>query len=410
MNHFFSRLAEQYGYPFYLYDEAVLTEQLTLLRSTFPDFTLLYSVKTNPHDAICRFMAANGCGADAASSQEVRLALKAGIAPEQIWYSAPGKTREQLADALGKSVITADSYTELARLDQLAGEAGLAAPLPVGLRINPDMAFGPGEFPELCKGVSMKFGVDEESLAGNAAVFASLRHIRVAGIHVYLRSQILNHVSLAASFEKIFKLAAHCRDTFGWDMNFINFGGGLGIPTSDDTLDIETLQQEVRRLVAAYSPSLPGCSLLLESGRFLVSRAGTFITRIEDIKVSRGTTYVIAPGSLNGFLRPPLMNLLAGLPFPVQGPFEPLYTNAAIHRVSLPEKISGTPRKVTVCGNLCTGLDVLARDILLPEPEIGDILSVANAGAYAATLSPFTFASFPRPPELYRERTGLIRN
>ena len=409
----YAQLTREHGYPLYLYDETAVASSLARLRQTFPGFEVLYSVKTNPHPEICRFMAANGTGADAASSFEVRRALEAGFGPERIFYSAPGKTDGQLADALGSCTIIADSYGELARLDALVRDSGMAggSPLPVGLRINPDAAFGPGEFAELTGGVSAKFGVDEESLAGHAAFFASLRHIRLTGIHVFLRSQVLNHASLAASFATIFELAGRCRDIFGHPISFINFGGGLGIaPGSDGSagLDEEALAAEVARLKARHLRDFPGCRLLLESGRFLVGRAGTFVTRIVDIKESRGTTYVIAPGGLSGFLRPSVMNLLGNLPQPVEGPFEPLYSSPAAHRVFLPEKTAGEPKRVTVCGNLCTALDVIARDALLPDPQVGDILAVSNAGAYAATLSPFAFASFPRPAELYRDAKGEV--
>ena len=405
----YAALTEEHGYPLYVYDEDVIAEQFATLRKTFAGFTILYSVKTNPHPAILRFMAANRAGADTASSFEVVKALTASIPPEKIYYSAPGKPTAQLADALGRCVITADSYSELARLDVLAaGKMPSGQKLPVGLRINPNFAFGPGEFAETLPGASNKFGVDEESLAEHKEFFASLKHLEMTGIHVFLRSQVLNHASLATSFEAIFKLALFCSESLGWKMNFINFGGGLGIAPAvqEKGLDTASLQSAVAALVARYSPLLPECDLLLESGRFLVGRAGTFVTKIEDVKESRGTTYVIAPGGMSGFLRPSVMNLLNSFPFEVKGPFEPLFSSPAAHRVSLPEKTGGIPRRVTVSGNLCTSLDVIAKDVTLPDPCIGDILAVSNAGAYAATLSPFAFASFPKPAEVYRRRDG----
>lgn len=407
-------LAEEYGYPYYLYEESAIAAQHAVLRETLPDFTVLYSVKTNPHPAILRFMAGNGAGADAASSFEVAKALDAGFSADAMYYSAPGKTEKQIADAMGKCVLIADSYSELERLDAIAGARAsvgdTAQPLPVGVRINPDMAFSAGEFPEIVPGVSTKFGIDEESLVPHRAFFETLRHIRPAGIHVFLRSQVLSHAAITASFEAIFRIALSCREQLGWDLSFINFGGGLGIAPAlaSPGLDTAKLRDAVSDLAARYRQRLPGCAFVFESGRFLVGRAGTFVSRIEDIKESRGKTYVITPGGLSGFLRPSVMNLLTSLPFPVQGPFEPLYSNAAAHQVRLPEKTDGTPRRVTVCGTLCTALDVLAADVTLPSPEIGDIITVSNAGAYAASLSPFAFASFPRPAELYRKRDGTV--
>lgn len=414
-------LSAKYGYPFYIYEESAIRAQLERLRQTLPDFKILYSVKTNPHPAILRFMAENGVGADAASAGEVERAAAAGMPREQILFSAPGKSPAQLRQSLGRCLITADSYTELERLDELAGQyaqdAGVAmagsGKLPVGLRINPDFSFSTGEFAAPTAGVSSKFGVDEESLAGRKEFFQNLKRLRPAGIHVFLRSQVLSAEAIAASFAAVFKIAARCREELGWELGFINFGGGLGIGSAleqkeaGQDLDLALLGRLVADLVQAYKKRLPGVELFLESGRFLVGRAGTFVTRIEDIKESRGKTHVIAPGGLNGFLRPSVLNLLASLPGQVAGPLEPLFSGFDKHRVSLPGK-TGKPRLVTVSGVLCTSLDVLARDVELPDPQIGDILTVSEAGAYAATLSTFAFASFERPAELYRAANGSI--
>ena len=328
-----SRLAEQYGYPFYLYEEESIADQLSLLRRTFPDFRVLYSIKTNPHPAVCAFLAETGTGADAASSYEVRKALGAGFPADEIYYSAPGKTADQLGDAFGKCLITADSYSELSRLDQLAGErrGGTGGKIPVGLRVNPDFSFGPGEFPEIGRGVSSKFGVDEESLPGHKDFFRSLRYIRPVGIHVFLRSQVLSHASIAASFEAAFRVARLYKEDLGWDIRFINFGGGIGISPAGPGLDTDALRVAVADLVSRYAGSLPGCGLILESGRFLVGKAGTFVSKIEDIKESRGTTYAIVPGGLSGFLRPSLLSLLQGLPCRAPGPLEPLFSNFEAH-------------------------------------------------------------------------------
>ena len=81
----YARLIEQYGYPLYIYEEAAIAEQLSLMRETFPDFRIVYSLKTNPHAPLCRFMAEQGTGADAASSYEVDVAAAAGFPPEAIY-------------------------------------------------------------------------------------------------------------------------------------------------------------------------------------------------------------------------------------------------------------------------------------------------------------------------------------
>lgn len=411
----FSRLAEQYGVPFFIYDESVIAAQWRLLNEALPGFTILYSIKTNPHLDICRFMRERGAGIDAASAGEVQKALVAGFMPRDIFYSAPGKSESALYFGMDSSVMVVDSYGELERLDLLAAESGRV--LDVGLRINPDMAFSPDAWPEVLPGVSAKFGVDEESLEDRREYFRALSNLRIRGIHVFLRSQVLSHQAIVHSFRHIFTLARRCGEYFGQDLDFINFGGGFGVAIGDwrSPLDVTALGAELRLLAGREKASLPeGIRLYVESGRFLVGKAGLFVTRVEDVKLSRGVTWVIVPGVLNGFFRPALMNMLNGMPgdpLPPPPPMEPLYSNASAHRVSLPdvEGREGRPvRKVTVAGCLCTSLDILARDILLPGPRVGDILTVDNAGAYGATLSPYAFAGFERPAELYVDEEGLV--
>lgn len=406
------RLAEQYGAPYFLYDESVIAAQWRLLREALPDFGILYSIKTNPHPDVCRCMRVLGAGADAASAGEVQKALAVGFAPRDILYSAPGKSDAALGFCMESSLVIADSYGELERIDALAAEAGRV--VDVGLRVNPGMSFSPGAWPEVQPGVAAKFGVDEESLEDRLEYFRSLSHVRVRGIHVFLRSQVLSQPALVRYFGHVFDLARRCRAYFEQEPEFINFGGGFGVAVGEwrTPLDVAALGGELRMLAARERRSFPvNMRLLVESGRFLVGRAGTFITRIADVKQSRGTTWVIVPGALNGFFRPALMNLLNALPGDPLPPLEPLYSNGSAHRVSLPElenRESRPIRKVTVCGCLCTGLDVLARDVSLPDPRVGDILAVDNAGAYAATLSPHSFSGFERPAELFVDEQGVV--
>ena len=123
---------------YYLYDEAVILENLQILRKTFPDFRFFYSAKTNPNRHILETLLANGCGIDAASVGEVRLAESFGVAKENISYSAPGKTDDDIRSSLPHCRLIADSVGELSRIDRIAGELG--GGFEIGIRINP--AFG----------------------------------------------------------------------------------------------------------------------------------------------------------------------------------------------------------------------------------------------------------------------------
>lgn len=214
-------LMVQYDRPFYIYDEDVISKQIEILSRKFSQFEFLYSIKTNPYKPIVNFIVSRGFGADAASSEEVIIANKEGLFYEKVLYSSPGKTRKDIEKTLDKSIIIADSYNELALVNDIAKERKLK--VKVGLRINPDYTMDIG------KGVSSKFGVDEETLASQRDFLNSLTNIKITGIHVHLRSQILDYTTLYRYYERIFELALFCKDSMGWELEFINFGGGLGI-------------------------------------------------------------------------------------------------------------------------------------------------------------------------------------
>lgn len=399
-------LYRKYETPFYLYDQSVVEAQADALLQGFPDFEFLYSIKTNPFPPVAEFIFSKGIGADAASAGEVALACRAGLPMEKILYSAPGKTEADLRASMDKAVIVADSVNELRLIDRIAGEAGRR--LEIGVRVNPDFSMaGPG-------GLSGKFGIDEEWLAGNGGLPRDLANIRVVGIHVHVRSQVLDEGALRAYYENVFRLAAACRDDWGWDLRFVNFGGGIGIPynAGEKALDVPRLGKECAGLVGAFKRDA-GVRLIVESGRFLVGAAGKYVTPVVDVKESRGKKFVIVRNGLNGFLRPAVAELLHSAPNAVLDRFsaEPLYTVRdafAFDIVGGDGKRPAGMETATVAGNLCTAADVLAVDAALPPASVGDLLVASNAGSYAYSLTPLLFSSQVPPLQIFLGRDGAL--
>ena len=398
------KLMTQYGRPFYIYDEIVISKQIETLSEKFSQFEFLYSVKTNPYTPIVNFIVSRGFGADAASAEEVIIAQKAGLSYEKVLYSSPGKTRKDIEKTLDKSIIVADSYNELALINDVAKQRKLH--IKVGLRINPDYTMDIG------KGVSSKFGVDEETIVKQREFLNSLTNIRIVGIHVHLRSQVLDHSTLYRYYEKIFEVALFCKETMGWELEFINFGGGLGIvysSSNDSPLDIQLLSDECEGLFQRFKDKI-NARLIIETGRFVVCEAGQYVTHIVDIKESRGTKYLIVENGLNGFLRPSIAELLTT--YTPQGSklqgCEPLFTAKDAFEFTILEREKSFLEKVSIVGNLCTSADIMAKDIMLPKADIGDILVVSKAGSYSYTLTPVLFASHPLPLQFYMKANGEI--
>ncbi|HML87632.1 MAG TPA: hypothetical protein PKA28_04215 [Methylomusa anaerophila] len=191
---------------------------------------MFYSLKTNPHPPICRFMSRAGLGADAASAGEVRKAVDAGFACRNILYSSPGKTPADIEHTLGKAMLVADSYNELAIINLISQKRNER--IAVSLRINPAFHIGMGASPAITAGAASKFGVDEESLLPNKHFIDTLEFIEITVIHVFLRSQVLGDDAIYQYFKRFFAIAAFCQEQLSWNLSLIDFGGGFGVPYS----------------------------------------------------------------------------------------------------------------------------------------------------------------------------------
>ncbi|MBU5336388.1 diaminopimelate decarboxylase family protein [Intestinibacter bartlettii] len=389
-------LMDKYKRPFYIYDEKIIANQIQKLRTNFPEFEFLYSIKTNPNKDVIKFISKNNIGSDAASKNEVFKSIDAGIPKEKIIYSAAGKTKQDIEETYDKCIITADSYHELEMINEVAKEHNIV--LRVGVRINSNYAIEGGDI------LPSKFGIDEESLLSHKEFIDSLENIKICGIHVHLKSQILNYETLYNYYKDVLKLAVFCVEEMGFDMDYVNFGGGLGIAYSqrENELEIDSLGQKCKELINGFKEKL-NCRLIIESGRFIVCQSGTYVTYVIDKKVSRGANYVIVANGYNGFHKPALAEMVMSY---ADGPLEkihsvePMFTSYDAYEVKVLNE-SQEKEKVTVCGNLCTAADLIGKNLVLPKVEIGDIIAITNAGSYGFTLSPVLFSSHDIPYEIY---------
>ena len=374
-------------YPAYIYDGAIVRENITKLRKTLPQFSILYSVKANPCAPLLSYIASQNIGADAASKNEVLLSRAAGIAPEDIYYSGPGKTYTDLEETFDSCILIADSFHELELINRIAAEKNLRKS--VGVRINP--SFGMNS----AVGTASKFGIDEELCTKDAfAVYSSLT---ITGLHVHVQSQELDWRNICRYYENVFRLAVRLQRRLETSFSFLNFGSGIGVPyrPGESPVDLAALEMRCAEVVKMFQPEI-SAKLLIESGRFLVCEAGQYVTEILDIKESRGRKYLIVDGGLNGFFRPVLAGMLDGN----HPPAEPLFTKKDAWRISS-DSVSAETETVDIVGNLCSASDILAKDISLPRAAIGDRIIFTHAGSYGCTLTPVLFGSRKKPEEIF---------
>jgi diaminopimelate decarboxylase len=384
-----SRIAREYGTPFYLYHGEMISERVRRVRDALGT-EVSYSVKANPSLGVCQLIAwAGQAGAEVASSGELTLARAAGFEPEDIVFAGPGKTDDELRRIVEEGIF-ADNVESLGEIDRLATIAGqMGRRIGVGVRINPAaQLMGSGM---RMGGTVGQFGIDQAEL--EEAVRKTLSHpeLGLRGIHVYTATQVFEVEPLLEHCRNILEIALEAADYAGRPLEMVDFGGGLGIPYFEKMaeFDLRSFGEGFRELLASYrsDPRLAGCRFLFELGRYLVADAGVYVTRVVDVKQMRGKTFVITDGGMNHHLT-------------ATG------NMGQVFRKSYPllnlTRMSGVPGEegVAVAGPCCTPLDMFGSNIPLVEPEAGDLIGVFYSGAYGFSASNLGFLSHPSPAEV----------
>lgn len=388
------RLAQEHE-SFYMYDGRMIMDNIAALHESFEGVRFLYSAKANPHPNVLRCIIEEGVGVDAASVREVMMGRENGLDAGDIYYSAPGKSLRDIEAALGCSTIIADSVNEVERIQAVAERHGVVAE--IGIRINPDFSFdGEG-------GSANKFGIDEAEALRQLPRWNGCKNIKICGIHVHSRSQELHGGLIAAYYGRMFELALKFQAALGRELSFINMGSGIGIPYAeqDEPVDIKALGAQMTALIRQYRENLPKAKILVETGRFLVGKAGVYVTHVADKKISHSKTFVLLANTLGGFVRPSIAQMVESYTNE-ESPVgcEPMYTGRNAFKF-VPLTDTQETEVVTVTGSLCTGTDVIAKDITLPRLECGDVFVITNAGSYAAVISPMQFASLEPPAQIF---------
>ncbi len=371
--------------PLYVYAKRHLTERVELLRRTLPEQVHLhFAMKANPMPAVVAHMRRLVDGIDVASAREMRVALEAGAAPDTVSFAGPGKTVEELEEAVAAGILlNVESELEVQRLAEIGQRTGRKPR--VAVRVNPDfelktsgMKMGGGPKP---------FGVDAERVP------ALLRHIgrlplSFIGFHIFSGSQNLRAEAIVEAQQKSLALAMRLAADAPVPITVLNLGGGFGIPyfPGEKPLDLAPIAANLRGLVAEAVRALPEAQLVIELGRYLVGEAGVYLCRILDRKVSRGHTFLVTDGGLHHHLA-------------ASGNFGQVLRKN--YPVVIANRVHGGPREnASVVGPLCTPLDLLADRADLAQAQVGDLVAVLQSGAYGLTASPTAFLSHPAPAEL----------
>jgi len=375
-------LAAELGTPLYAYSAARLEARYRGWRDAFAaagyegdDHWTCFAVKANGALAVLRHLAERGSGFDIVSRGELARVQAAGVDPGHVVYSGPGKDPESLAAAVaaGVGLINLESPEEAATIARLGASRG--EPVPVGLRLNPDLE--PGTHPSIATGPGhTKFGLAPAEIASLAGDPKLRGGMEVRGVAVHIGSQITRVEPLVAAARVAVDLGLELADR-GHPVEWLDLGGGRGISYDDH----ESVPSAVE-LVEALRPTLyrwPG-RLVTEPGRVIAGPAGVLLTRVLVVRPRPDRRLVVCDAGMNALLRPALYG--------------------ARHRVEVAAGADGAPGVCDVVGPLCETGDFLARDVELPPVVSGDLLVVRDVGAYGWVMSS-EYNGHPRPPQVW---------
>lgn len=371
-------IAAQFGTPTYVYSRAAIETAWRAYDAALAasDHLVCYAVKANSNLAVLGLLAKLGSGFDIVSGGELARVLRAGGDPKKIVFSGVGKTAEEIRVALqaGISCFNVESASELERLNKIAGEIGVTAP--VSLRVNPDV--DAKTHPYIATGLKEnKFGIAFEDALPLYRKASALKNLRIEGIDCHIGSQLTELAPFAAALEKVLELVDQLANA-GIALAHIDIGGGLGIRYRDET------PPPVADYVGILLAGLKGRAqkLLIEPGRSLVGNAGILLTRVEYLKHNSERDFAIVDAAMNDLMRPALYDAWHDI----------------VEVTSREQKNAGQTRQYQIVGPVCESGDFLGRDRALHLAE-GDLVAVLSAGAYGMAMSS-NYNTRPRAAEV----------
>lgn len=381
-------ISSRYPTPFHLYDEQAIRENARRLNAAFgwaPGFKEYFAVKATPNPHVLRLLHEEGLGVDCSSLTELITAERAGLTGEEIMFSSNDTPADefQKARSLG-AVINLDDLGHLDFLERCAGIPGL-----ISFRYNPGPLRTDGNA-IIGNPVEAKYGLTREQLFA-AYPLAQAKGARRFGLHTMVVSNELNPASFVATAQMMFDLAVEIHRRLGLRLEFLNLGGGIGIPYRPEQapVDLLALGREIR---AAYEEKIVAnglhpLKLALECGRLVTGPYGYLVSRVLHLKDTY-KRYVGLDACMADLMRPGMYG--------------------AYHHVTVAGKEDWPSDQVyDVTGSLCENNDKFAIDRPLPRVDVGDLVVIHDTGAHGHSMG-FNYNGKLRSAELLLRPDGAV--
>ena len=369
-------LADKFGTPLYVFDEATIRSMTSSYKDAFknyPNMKMMFAAKAFMTKAICKIMQQEGFGLDLCSGGEIYTAKTSGFDMSKTLFNGNNKSYDDLLLALesGIGTISVDNFFELALLNSIAKSKNQT--VRILLRITPGIECHTHEYIQTGH-LDSKFGFDLTQI-DNAVelIIDEYKNLNLVGLHAHIGSQIFEKKVYFDEVDVIFKEIKRIWDKYSIVLHEINLGGGLGIKYTDKDMPIsvydiaDTIIESIKIHSEKYGLDEP--TVFIEPGRSIVGTSGiTLYTAGSSKQVPNGRKYQAVDGGMSDNARPSL--------------YQAEYT---VQIANKPDSVAD--QKITIAGKHCESGDILAKDIILPEINEGDIICFYTTGAYGYSMS-----------------------
>lgn len=381
------RLIERYPTPFHLYDEAKIRANFRRLRETFawaPSFREHFAVKALPNPRIVQLLHEDGAGTDCSSIPELIISAAAGVKGEEIMLTSNDTPYEEFQKAIELGAVI--NLDDLSHLDYMAKHAGL--PNLLCFRYNPGNLVEGNDI--IGKPVEAKYGLTREQM------FEGYRRalemgVKRFGVHTMVISAELRTEAFLLTARLMFELAAELKEKLGIHVEFVNLGGGFGIPyrPEQDGIDYDAVGAGIEKLYHEIMrpAGLGDVGIRTESARGITGDAGWLVSTVLHEKDTY-KKYIGLDSCMANLMRPAIYG--------------------AYHHITiLGKENEPTDHVYDVTGSLCENNDKFAIDRALPKIDIGDILIIHDTGAHGSAMG-FNYNAKLHCAELLRRMDGSI--
>ncbi len=380
-------ITEKFGTPLYVYNENIIRNHMRAVAEVITKYpyTANYSVKANTNIHILKLALEEGLNCDAMSPGEITMLLKAGFPKERIFFVPNNVSDEELKFAAEHGVITS--------LDSLSQLEAFGKVLPghkCAVRINPGVGAGHHE-KVVTAGKKTKFGIQESDIPKIHEIAAKY-NLTIAGINQHIGSGFLDPEPYLKAVTNLLRIARGFKD-----LEFIDFGGGYGIPYHklDDEAEfpMDSFKKALEPILDEFVKDYGKAPLFKsEPGRYCVAEGSVILGRVHSVKENSGVTYAGTDVGMNVLVRPSMYGSWHDI--------EVIRDGKVVSRDSL--------KPVTVTGNICESGDILCADRELPEIKKGDLACILDTGAYGYSMCS-SYNSRPRPAEVMITKSGEVK-